>query len=99
MTDVIIYKCKSCKKEFGPIGMHGYSPTDGSGELPASCKTCKTINVVKIEDKQIVNPDCPACNSPVTLFDGKCPSCNSRHMVFMDARLQGIEHKAPAVKL
>ena len=98
MTDVIIYRCNSCSKEFGPIGMHGYVPKEGNGELPVSCKQCGNIFVGKVVEKKLVDPNCPNCESPVKLFDGKCPSCGSREMIFKDVRMQGMERPAKAVK-
>ncbi len=98
MTDVITYTCKSCQKSFGPIGMHGYMPGEGNGELPVVCKKCKNIFVGRIENKRITNSNCSNCKALLVLFDGKCPSCGSSNMVFTDMRMKGFEQKAPAVK-
>ncbi|MFH1784969.1 MAG: hypothetical protein ABH842_00935 [Candidatus Micrarchaeota archaeon] len=91
MTEVVEYFCKSCGKKYGPLGMHGFMPDHGTGELPVVCKTCKIIFVGKYEKNVLVNK-CSICNSIPSDFDKKCPNCGSSEMYFKDTRF-GIEGK------
>ena len=94
LTEVVRYKCKGCGKEFGTLGMHGYSPKEGSGELPVVCRKCKDILVAQFKDKKMVRPNCPKCKGPLELFDARCPACGEKKLVFEDVRMSGFEQEA-----
>ena len=91
MTEVIRYRCKKCGTRYGPMGMHGFSPTDGAGELPVTCPTCKTIEVGRFEDGALVSPLCRQCSTPLERFEGLCPACRTKSMVFEDLAIPGFE--------
>lgn len=91
MTEVVEYFCKSCGKKHGPLGMHGFDPTKGDGELPVVCKNCKEIFVGHFQGNKIQDK-CSKCSSVFVDFDGTCPNCGSSDMYFRDIRF-GIERK------
>ena len=91
MTEVIQYNCKSCGKSYGPLGMHGFLPDTGEGELPIVCKKCKEILVGRFENGKL-KTDCPTCKSKPINFDSKCPNCGSNELYYKDLRL-GVEQK------
>jgi len=84
MTEVVIYRCRACKKDFGTMGMHGYDPKGGNGERPVVCRTCKAIYVGQYKGGKLTNPDCHKCKRPLALLDGKCPACGSDELYFRD---------------
>ncbi|MFH1521044.1 MAG: hypothetical protein ABID61_05350 [Candidatus Micrarchaeota archaeon] len=91
MTEVVEYFCKSCGKKHGPLGMHGFNPDKGDGELPVVCKTCKKIFVGSFQGHKIKNK-CSICGSMPISFDGTCPDCGSSKMYSKDIRF-GVETK------
>jgi DNA-directed RNA polymerase subunit RPC12/RpoP len=99
MTDVVVYRCKACKKEFGPLGLHGYMPAEGNGELLVVCPKCKQIFVGTIHERKIENSNCAKCKTPLKLFNGKCPYCQSKDVIFYDIHFPQLENKASAAKL
>jgi len=84
MTEVVNYFCKACKKEFGTLGMHGFDPKGGNGEMPVVCKKCGDIFVGRYNDGKLENPGCHKCKGPLQLLDGKCPACGKAELYFRD---------------
>ncbi len=93
MTEVIRYHCKACGKQFGTMGMHGYSPETGRGELPVVCPACKDITVGRFRDTMLLQCDCRTCGTRLVLLDGTCPACGADELYFSDAR-PGVDVKA-----
>ncbi len=76
MTQLIKVLCKTCKKTYGPLGLHG-----SSFESLMKCTKCKDLFVLSNEDKT-----CPNCKSFVMLFDA-CPNCSSKNTFYRDMNL------------
>jgi hypothetical protein len=98
MTEVVTYFCKKCKKEYGPMGMHGFEPAKGNGELPVVCRKCKTMTVKQFTGKKMETPNCPVCKSKYEILDGTCPSCGSEEFYFKDVNAGELERKAVNLK-
>lgn len=87
MTEVVKYRCKDCEKEYGPLGMHGFNPKEGNGELPMVCKECKIMLVGKFEENKLVNSKCSKCSKDFENFKNECPNCGSKNMQWTDIRM------------
>ena len=98
MTQVVIYRCKACGRVYGPLGMHGFSPERGEGEICVLCRNCMEILVGKLRTKRLESPRCPNCRSILDIFDGRCPSCGSEEIYFRDINIP-IEFEYKAVNM
>jgi DNA-directed RNA polymerase subunit RPC12/RpoP len=91
MTEAITYRCEACGRAFGPLGMHGYDPTGGNGEIPVVCQHCRDVFVGRVAKHSLVPPGCYRCGEPWAAFDGRCPACGSEELFFTDLNFPEIE--------
>ena len=83
MTELVEFLCKTCKKKYGPIGLHG-----ASVELVGVCKRCKDFRIIPVIEGSAVGTSCSNCSNEVELFKGVCPNCESVDMYFRDLAIQ-----------
>lgn len=83
MTEIVEYLCKSCKKKYGPMGLHG-----AHVELVGVCRKCKDFRIIPVSEGEAERTSCPKCAERVELFKGICPNCGSEDMYFRDLAIQ-----------
>lgn len=71
------YKCRACKKAYGPLGVH-------SGKYVAACGSCRDFMVIGS-----ASGPCPSCKGACERFSARCPSCGSKDLYYRDSSLPG----------
>jgi Zn finger protein HypA/HybF involved in hydrogenase expression len=83
MTEVVEFLCKTCKKKFGPLGLHG-----AHVELVGICRKCRDFRILNASQGKPQLTACPKCSDRVELFEGICPNCGSTDMYYRDLAIQ-----------